>query len=63
MGFFKKMKEWLKPDDDVIESFLGIIVLLIMGILFYFLILPNISGTSNLQEECIPDYQTGNCFY
>ena len=53
--------EWLKPDSEVINTLLFVIVITVILLGFCYLILPNISSTSNFQEECNPDPVWGGC--
>lgn len=55
----EEFKELLKPDDEVKGIFYLIIILVLIYLFFSYIVFPNISGTSNYEEECVPNYMGG----
>ena len=54
-----KIKDWLKPDDDVRGTFWFIVVLIVLFLIFWYFVMPNMVSISNPQEECVPNYMGG----
>jgi len=55
-------KEWINLDNDIEEWFWFVVIAIILNLLLVYLIFPNLGGSSDYQDDMVPDAVTGDAW-